>query len=267
MRILILCIALSPVSGLAAENVLCVATFNINWADTDLAAVEQVIREANADVVCLQETTPRSENFLRSRFAGTYSHAAFRGYRGKYRAERAGFLSKTKLRDLAFTPPAGGLFGTHFATIDDSDREVRIVNVHLSPFTIRRGSGFRQALRDIASVEGAHQKESQAIEAKTDWPDVPTIVCGDFNSLSTFVAPQRLKDRGFVDSFASINEDAHKTPTWRWPVGAAHIQFRIDYIFHSTRTIFTRRTSRILPTLGSDHALVVSEFVWKSSDK
>lgn len=35
-------------------------------------------------------------------------------------------------------------------------------------------------------------------------------------------------------------------PTWRWPVGKMHVQFRIDYVFHSKhfRTVTSRSSKR-----------------------
>lgn len=260
MRTLILCIALAPFNCLAAEDVLRVATFNINWANINLPDIERVIRQSNADVVCIQESTRRSEAFFKNRLTDQYGNQLFRGFRGRYKAERSGFLSKLPLADVTFVPPAGGLFGTHFATLQFFGTRIRLANVHLSPFTIRRGAGFRQALQDVSAIEATHQKEIRQLIDDTD-PHVPMVLCGDFNSLSTFSAPSQLRELGFTDSFAAVTENADTHPTWRWPVGTTRIQFRIDYIFHSEH--FRTKTSRIHPTTGSDHALVVSEFVWK----
>ncbi len=43
---------------------LTIATWNINYANRDLAEVSRLLRESNADVVCLQETTEFSEIWL-----------------------------------------------------------------------------------------------------------------------------------------------------------------------------------------------------------
>lgn len=240
-----------------ANTHLRVATFNINWGNVNLPDIKRAIVASKADVVCIQESTRRSEQFLTRFFRDEYPQIVFRGHRGRYAAERFGFLSKRPLEDIHFLPPEHGLFGTLFATIRHRDREVRIANVHLSPFAVPRGAGFRGAVSALSGVEGTHAKEIQSIATQID-PSRPTLVCGDFNSLSSFSAPKRLEQMGLTESFAAITENADSHSTWGWPFGKRHIQFRIDYIFHSRH--FATVGSEIIPTEGSDHALVVSEF-------
>jgi endonuclease/exonuclease/phosphatase family metal-dependent hydrolase len=180
----------------------------------------------------------------------------FRGDRGRYGAERFGFLSNRKLTDLRFTPARHGLFGIYRASLRLDDQEVQLINVHLSPFVIPRNATAAQAMTALARVEGVHQQETQQLVGLID-RNTPTLVCGDFNSLSTFTAPERLTQLSFTDSFASVTEQPDLTPTWRWPVGRLKIQFRIDYIFHSPH--FRTTDSQVINTTGSDHSLVVSE--------
>ena len=242
--------------ALAGDN-LRIATFNINWGNVNLPDIKRVIDAANADVVCVQESTAASERFLSREFRATYPHIKFKGYKGRFAAERFGFISRLPLNNIRYKPPGKGLFGTYFAQFKHNDREVRIANVHLTPFTVRRGAGFRGAMNALSAVEVKHKDEIRAIESEID-VSKPTLVCGDFNSLSTFVAPKRLAELGLSDSFSAVTKNADANPTWRWPVGKMHIQFRIDYIFHSTH--FKTADSKIIPTIGSDHFLVVSEF-------
>ena len=164
---------------------------------------------------------------------------------------------RLSLSDCCSCSLADGLLGTYFATVTHDNRPV---NVHLSPFGVRRGSTFRQAFQAISAVETVHQTEIESVAAKVD-SSHPTLVCGDFNSVSTFSAPLRLVSLGLNDSFASVTEDADSHPTWRWPVGRFHIQFRIDYIFHTNH--FTTVSSGIVATTGSDHFLVVTEVAWE----
>lgn len=260
MSRLFVCLVLSfGLSSADAADTLRVATFNINYANLDLPDIQRAIQSADADLVCLQETSRGSEQFLKREFKTIYPHIVFMGYRGRFAAERFGFLSKRPLKEVHYDPPVDGLFGTYFCTINHNKRSVRIVNVHMSPFTVRRGSSVRQAFQAMSAVESIHQKEIRRIVARLDTR--PTVVCGDFNSLSTFVAPKELMKVGFVDSFASVTKNADTQVTWRWPVGKLFLQFRIDYLFHTSH--FTTISSRIVPTTGSDHFLVVSEFALK----
>lgn len=249
--------------AVAADNFRA-ATFNINWGNIDLPEIERVIKAANADIVCLQETTPVAERFLRRKLLSTYSHMYFKGFRGKFAAERFGFLSKTPLNAIQYEPPSKGLFGTYFATVTHHNRDIRIVNVHLNPFLIPKGSGFRQAFHAISKVEDIHKREIAAICAKFD-PSQPTLVCGDFNSLSMLSAPTHLKSLGLTDSFESVTRTADSNPTWQWPVGRTHLRFRIDYVFHSNH--FKTKASKILKTKASDHFLVMSELKLRILDE
>lgn len=52
-----------PVRRPAAEH-LAVATWNVNWGGPRSAEAARVIRKLDADIVCLQETTPRWEREL-----------------------------------------------------------------------------------------------------------------------------------------------------------------------------------------------------------
>ena len=87
--------------------------------------------------------------------------------------------------------------------------------------------------------------------------DQPTIVVGDFNSLSNFCAPRRLVQLGFQDAFASMHKSADEHATWHWPTSPVPLAFRIDYIFHSSHLMTTK--SEIVRRDGSDHYLVFAD--------
>lgn len=233
-----------------------VATYNLNWGNRRGDQVLDAIVTSKADVVFLQETTPQSERFLRRRLGHSHPHFHAVGHEGRYAAERFAFASKAPLREIVFHPPANGLFGFYTAVCDFGDTPVRLVNVHLSPFVIRRGSGILDAMAAVNRMENEHTAEIQAICDEFD-PASPSIVAGDFNSISTFHAPTHLTTLGLTDSFAAIHEDADTQPTWHWPTRPIPLQLRIDYIFHTRH--FRTIQSRILQRQGSDHWLLVSE--------
>jgi endonuclease/exonuclease/phosphatase family metal-dependent hydrolase len=233
-----------------------IATYNINWGNIGLDEVEKAVRDASADVVCLQETNTQSERFLRRRLSSDYRHIQFVGHRNQFGAERFGYLSRLPLRGLNFDAPKHGLFGTYYATVLIDGVAVHIANVHLSPFVVRRGSSLPQALSAISRIETAHRDEINQILSNIN-PTVPTLVAGDFNSLSTFIAPMELTRREMTDSFAAVKESPDTHPTWHWRIRSGEIRFRIDYIFHSSH--FRTVSSRIVETNGSDHFLVVSD--------
>lgn len=235
-----------------------IATYNINFGNTYGDEVLSAIAEAHADILFLQETTLQSEAFLQPQLAKWYPHFHVAGYQGLYAAERFSIASKYPLQGVSFAPPEHGLFGTLSACCDVAGYKVRLVNVHLTPVTLSRNSEVETAgvLAALWETEAVHAAEIKAICAKLDLAQ-PTILAGDFNSLSTFAAPGHLRTRQMVDSFASVHEDAEAHPTWFWPTRPVPLQARIDYIFHSAH--FRTINSQVIPRAGSDHFLLVSE--------
>jgi len=233
-----------------------VATFNVNWGNRHGDQVLAAIAASNADILCLQETTPQSERFLKQHLRDRYFEFHAVGHQGAYAAERFAFASQLKPRDLTFHPPQAGLFGLYAATFSLGDRNIRVLSLHLTPFLIPRGSGLRDAMGALMATEEKHRQEIEAVLAAVD-QNVPTIIVGDFNSLASFEAPRRLIAAGFIDSFAAMHADADTQPTWRWPTRPLPLALRIDYIFHSQH--FRTVSSEIIQQGGSDHFPVVSE--------
>jgi endonuclease/exonuclease/phosphatase family metal-dependent hydrolase len=132
------------------------------------------------------------------------------------------------------------------------------VNVHLTPFRFKKGGGIGAALVALSRTEEIHSKEIDVIVKAID-TSRPTIVVGDFNSPSEFHAPERLRQIGSVDSFASVNSDADIHPTWHWPTKPLPLALRIDYIFCTRH--FRTVESKIMRRADSDHYLVVSELM------
>lgn len=250
------------VSNAEAEP-LRIATYNVNWGNRRGDQVLDAISTAKPDLVCFQETTPQSEQFLRDKLSTTFPHFASIGHQGRYAAERFAFASKLPLADVKFTPPDAGLFGFCTATIVVGEVSVHIINVHLSPVVLKRGEGIAAAMTALSDAENKHEAEIAAIANVLD-PTRPTIVLGDFNSISTFIAPRTLTKMGLVDSFAIANVDGDAQPTWAWPTRPLPISLRIDYIFHTNH--FSTNESSIIRRDGSDHALVVSELSLGSTD-
>lgn len=232
-----------------------VATFNVNFANRQGDEVLDAISEADADILCLQETTTQSEKFLRKHLAAKYPEFHAVGHKGKHFAERFVFASKLKPRDLVFVPPAEGPFGFYCATFTFKGTDIRVINVHLMPFVVPRNASVVDAMAAVAATETKHAAEIAAILDVTNG-DKPAVVAGDLNSLSTFTAPAALISSGFIDSYASVHAKADTHPTWQWPTRPLPLRLRIDYIFHSKH--FRTVNSTIIRREGSDHYLLVS---------
>jgi endonuclease/exonuclease/phosphatase family metal-dependent hydrolase len=256
LTVFALIVVLSAASLEAAAQSIRVATFNVNWGNQHGDRMLEAIAAAKADILCLQETTPQAERFLKPRLADRYPEFHVVGHEGDYYAERFVFASRVKPLALKFHPPEAGLFGFYVATFRIEGREVCVVNVHLAPVVIEPESRMLDAMNALADFEERHAKEIEAILAAID-PEKPTIIAGDFNSVSTFKAPQRLLEKGFIDSFASMHDDADHHATWKWPTRPLPLALRIDYLFHTPH--FETTASEILRDGGSDHYPLVSE--------
>jgi endonuclease/exonuclease/phosphatase family metal-dependent hydrolase len=243
----------------AAPATLTILTFNVNYANRNVARVVDLVRQSEADVVCLQETNRTLERALSLRLKKDYPSIRFRGAEGKYAAERFGFLSRQPLGEFRYLPGRDGIFGTWSTEVPFDGRPVQLVNVHLEPLRLAEARGIRDTWRIYRSAEEIHQQEIDRID---EWirKDIPTVLAGDFNSLSTFSAPGFLKDKGFTDSFAAVTEDADQQPTWEWELPNHNLSARIDYIFHSPH--FRTIDSRLVEEDTSDHDPVVSTLTW-----
>lgn len=109
-------------------------------------------------------------------------------------------------------------------------------------------------LNALTKVEVQHEKEVLQLLQLLDL-EQPTIVAGEFNSLSTFIAPSTLTEHGLVDSFSSYFDTPDLQHTWKWPIHQPRIRLRIDYIFHSGQ--WATSSCKIFPNQASDHSLAV----------
>jgi endonuclease/exonuclease/phosphatase family metal-dependent hydrolase len=229
----------------------------MNWGNVDLADTVRVIGSAEADLVCMQETTPESERAIRHGLAREFPHMHFTG-NVRYSSGFA-ILSKTPLSGVRLLEPRFGFFGTLLADVELGGKKVRVASVHLEPIIPREGKGVADVLALFLKTEGLHLKEIERIAAELP-EGAPAIVAGDLNSASFGSAPRSLRGRGLVDSFASVTPDPDAQTTWHWRYAGADWRFRIDYVFHSAdmRTI----ASRLIEAPSSDHKLVVSRLGW-----
>lgn len=233
-----------------------VATYNLNWGNRRGEEMLGAIREADADIVCFQETTDVTERFLKTKLRSTHPEFHSFGHNGHYFAERFSIASRMSLDEIRYHPPAKGLFGFVEATIPFGGEKLHVVNVHLTPFVLPKKPSMMALLAESNAVESKHRAEMDAICDVVD-PSRPTIILGDFNSISSYAAPKKLRELGFVDSFASVHDDADRHSTWHWPTKPLPLELRVDYIFHSGHV--KTFSSKIIRRSGSDHSLVVSE--------
>jgi len=238
-----------------------VATLNVYFENRSPELAIRAIRDSDADIVFLQETTTRFEKQLRKDLKNTYPHVHFKSG-GKLPAARFGILSRYPLAKPTMLPARHGLFGAMIAQTTIDGRRLQLVNVHLKPLQLRANARPFEHLQAFRVLDKAHEAELQYILKSID-PKLPTIIAGDFNSIPHSAGPRLLAEEGYADAFklpstnpAECEEDSGP-PTWQIDTGLGPIRLRIDYIFCSKD--LTAVAGKVIPDTGSDHRLVVAE--------
>jgi len=227
-----------------------VITYNINWGAADREAVVTYLREADADIVCLQETHPQWEALLKSRLAQVYPHSRFITAGG---AGGIAIMAKSPLHDVRVLPAEAGWFPALSARVDTAIGRVHVLNVHLRPPLSERGSATPSALYQSPKI---HRAELEAFLDAMD-PAAPLLVAGDFNEDEDDGGAGQLVAKGFVDALSSFDR---RTRTWEWPVASGiTLRRRYDHIMSNAPLRCTG--ARVDDVTASDHFPVYAVFV------
>lgn len=230
-----------------------VMTYNVNYdmprADETVAA----IRNADADLVCLQETTPQWESLLRRELGGRYRHMRFRHLAG---AGGQAFLSKFRFGEVFYRRPEGAWHPAWLIRADTPAGAVQVLNLHLRPPVAQGDDGvYRFGVRayfDSKKVRRAHAEELLGLMDLT----VPTVVLGDLNEGDRGAAVSYMcNDKGLRRALA---EHGPHTRTWQVGRGIFSVGQRLDHILHSSH--LRCLDARVILEGGSDHRAVVAKF-------
>jgi len=191
-----------------SEPKLSVVTYNVNWGCPYPEKVIGYLLEADADVVCLQETHKRWESLLRRHLGQLYPHAYFKDAGG---AGGIAFMSKVQLRNVTYIKPTSGWFPALLAEVESPLGAIQILNVHLRPPLSDRGSGTPSALYNSPHI---HRRELAGFMKAAD-QEAPLLIVGDFNESERGKAIQHLLDNGFTDALSLYDR---KSDTWFWKV-------------------------------------------------
>ena len=225
-----------------------VMTYNINWGGYRADLSVKAILDSGADIVCLQETTPGWEGYLKSLLAARYPHALFRHGRG---AGGMAVFSRWPVRDVArATPPAGWFFGWVLLA-ETPAGEVQLLSVHLKPSLSDTGG---VSLSAYFSSSGRRLKEVQFLHGLLA-RGKPTLVMGDFNEDDGGDAVEWLVAQGFTDA---LREFDPKSTTWRWPTLLWTFTDRFDHLLYSPELFCCR--AAVVKAGASDHFPVTGVF-------
>ena len=227
-----------------------VLTYNVNWGGPGPESAAQIIEGSHADIVCLQETTPAWEQFLRSRLSREYAWAEFRESKGRM-GGGLGFLSKLPAREIAYVPSDTGWFDGWIMAFTTALGPVQVLNVHLRPPVSDRGSWVSGYL----STGDDRLREIQRFYARRV-SEVPLLVTGDFNDGENSAALRWLEKREMVNALPQFD---YKTPTWQWHTSLITLKRRMDHIVYSPELRCC--SARVISAGASDHFPVEAVFV------
>ncbi|HLK92499.1 MAG TPA: endonuclease/exonuclease/phosphatase family protein [Polyangia bacterium] len=221
-------------------------TYNVNFGIPGDAATVAAIRDADADLVLLQETNAAWEQALRKALSPTFPAMLF-----KNRAAAAGFavLSRLPIVESELIPPSGdGWFPALRIVVETPFGRVQALSVHLRPPVSESGSAFGLLL----PTEAVRVAEIRGFVARLS-PDVPTLVAGDFNEEEDGDAVRVLRERGMRSALA---RHAPGQPTWRWKTVFGTLHRQLDHVFYDARLDVAWAAVRVAGR--SDHLPVIA---------
>lgn len=251
-----------------------IATWNVNSLRVRLEHVREWLASAEPDVLAVQETKTRDEDFPVDAFADLGYQAVFSGqsaYNG------VALLARETPADLVYE--INGFEDTQQRVLAASLGPLRVVNLYV-PNGQRVGSDKYDY--KLAWLEALRRNLEQTLEHHRD-----VVVLGDFNiapedadvhdpaawegkvlcSAPEREAFRRLLALGFRDSFRELEQAAQSFSWWDYRAGAFRRNrgLRIDLILASEAMARALTACRIDPTprgweRPSDHAPVIAEF-------
>lgn len=259
MRRLLIVVLLLPVGCVATRSPensdgphFKVLTYNVNWGVPGAADTINAIRNADADIVCLQETNGQWERLFRQHLATQYPHQVYRESVGRMGGGLA-FLSKRQGKTLAYVPSNTGWFDGWIMTLPTDVGDVQVLNVHLQPQVDDDG---KFSLSGLLSSDARHEKEIQRFHAAIDSGAnaLPLMVVGDFNEGESGAALKFLQCEGFTNALPEFDRC---TPTWAWNFGLITWRMRLDHVVYDGLHCYE---AKVLKVGASDYLPVLAVF-------
>lgn len=230
---------LAPLATSSGDGatVLTVATVNLHYGDADAGSVVALARDANVDVLALQELTLDALVALqREGLEELFPYGAVYPSSG---AGGTALYSRVPVRSQAQL--GGFTFGNALAVIDWNGGSLTVVGAHPAPPLVGSTSAWE---RDMDRLVGVLEQ----VEG-------PVLAVGDFNATRDHAAFRRLEAAGFVDAPDSAGAGLVFTFPEGGPTGPL---VAIDHVLtRGVDVVATSVSAHSVP--GTDHrALVVT---------
>ncbi len=243
---------LVPRTGSASESEFrfTVLTFNIQIATENLDSLGMMIRNADADIVALQELSEPAAQSLSQTLAAVYPYQALYPQENPHWGQ--GVLSRFPLSESEYwrNEEIEVAQGHMWAQVEIDGRVITIFSTHpVPPFSFEKGITLQ-----------AHSREISILLERVAQHDTPLLLMGDFN-MTQLMDEYRQTTRLYVDTFREAGRSGFG---FSFPAGnrlPLPPIVRLDYIFHSAH--FRGLDAHPLPRSGvSDHLPFWAELVF-----
>lgn len=233
-----------------------VKTFNVATGKHDDAATVSAVGQDNADIVCLQETTPEWEAVLQARYGKQYPYQLYKPTPG---AAGLAVLSRYPVLDAGWLWAPNAWHPAWHVLVKTPAGWLQILNVHLRAMTDGNGGTMNSYL----TTSGDHRYEIKSFTADLT-KDIPTLIMGDFNESPDGAAVRYLEDEGYQNVLPLFHPGQ---PTWRHAGVAGQFQTTLDHILFDGS--LEPLNAWVINEGHSDHLPVMAHFQaaydWQSS--
>jgi endonuclease/exonuclease/phosphatase family metal-dependent hydrolase len=220
-------------------------TFNVHRGRANDESTIAAVGAADADIVCLQETTAEWERVIKERYKDQYAYMLFAP---KENAGGLAVLSHFPIVDRGVMPVPGDWHPAWHVLVQTPGGPVQLLNVHLR--SLFEGDGMF-ATNYVATGKDHVYEMSLFMEGVL--ADVPMLIAGDFNESPTGKAVEWLEARGFENALPVFKPDQS---TWQGGSVAKSLTMTIDHVMFDKA--FQPLDAWVEPKSGSDHRPVVA---------
>ncbi|MGW1678414.1 endonuclease/exonuclease/phosphatase family protein [Saccharopolyspora sp. NPDC002376] len=225
----------TPAQGGVALRVL---SINAYFGQADAAAIVDLVRQHEVDVLSMQELTPELVDRLDA--AGLAEELPHRVFHAGPMADGSGIAARYPLRELDLLPKSTLAQPTALLQRPGSP-PVEIVSVHpLYPMGRDTYDVWRRELIDLGQLQ---------------LTGTPRVLAGDFNATLDHVRLGDLIGRGYTDAAAATGSGLHAT----WPAGWFPPPVAIDHVL--TTPEIAPQSFDVFPVSGADHRAILATLV------
>lgn len=231
----------------SGHTTLTVMTYNTNSENVRLDELLYTLREADADVVGLQELGSSSAAAIQNELLDVYPYQVLYGYG----TQGVGVISRYPIVGHEFVE-GETIFPYLVATLDVDGHPLTVISAH-PPSPMRSlpcGVYYSRGIDDVPSLAARAANGS------------PTLLLGDLNATPHSEEYALLKNAGLTDSFEEAGWGFGNTfPAEPGRLMPGFPLVRIDYIWHTGD--FRTTEVWVGSNGGSDHLPVYAELVWQ----